>query len=337
MASRKPVPRPAGQAAPAPARDQVWRLLTLVPYLQAHPGVALAEAAREFGITQTQLRTELVGLFTTVGVGDGPDELIDLDLDAVDGQGRIYLSNADFLSRPMRFSVDEAMSLIVALRAIQEVATGPDAEATASALSRLTAVMDGISPDRVAVSLAGGPDSVRAAIAGAIRDRQRLRLVYDGATRAVTTTPVVDPARTLVRDGAAYLVGYSLDRGDWRTYRLDRIISAEPVGEPSVEHGEPPITPGWFTDLGQDAEVTLDLAPEASWVVEYYPMRQVDPLPGGGVRGRFAVADPLWLTRVLLRLAGGVLRVEPDAAAQAARQAAREALTQYSAVFGAAG
>jgi proteasome accessory factor C len=50
--------------------------------------------------------------------------LIDIDMDAVDGEGVIHLSNADYLTRPLRLSADEALALVLALRTLREVA-GP--------------------------------------------------------------------------------------------------------------------------------------------------------------------------------------------------------------------
>ena len=42
------------------AADQVTRILSLVPYLLAHDGVSLTEAARAFSVTPRQLKTDLL-------------------------------------------------------------------------------------------------------------------------------------------------------------------------------------------------------------------------------------------------------------------------------------
>ena len=39
--------------------DQVARLLALIPYLQARPGITLADAAAAFSISQKQLMADL--------------------------------------------------------------------------------------------------------------------------------------------------------------------------------------------------------------------------------------------------------------------------------------
>ena len=87
------------------------------------------------------------GLIGLVEEGD----LIEIDMDAAQEQGTIHLTNADYLTRPMRFSVDEAMSLVVALRAVAEVASGDTAVAVACALAKLEALVSNAEASRVAI------------------------------------------------------------------------------------------------------------------------------------------------------------------------------------------
>ena len=54
------------------------RLLALVPYLQARPGIRVDEAAADFGVTEAQLRRDLQLLWMCGLPGHGPGDLIDL-------------------------------------------------------------------------------------------------------------------------------------------------------------------------------------------------------------------------------------------------------------------
>ena len=65
------------------AKEQVARLLTLVPYLHARGTVRLAEAAAALGVTPEVLLKDLKVLFMCGLPGGYPDELIDVDLDAL--------------------------------------------------------------------------------------------------------------------------------------------------------------------------------------------------------------------------------------------------------------
>ena len=110
---------------PAPgARDQVARLLKLVPYLYARGTVHVVEAARTLGTTPRQLVKDLKVLLMCGLPGGYPDDLIDVDLDALEegGDGVIRVSNADYLARPLRLTPTEASAVIVALRALRNSA-----------------------------------------------------------------------------------------------------------------------------------------------------------------------------------------------------------------------
>ena len=103
--------------APSTA-ERMTRLLALVPYLQARPdGVRLADAADDFGVTEAQLRRDLDLLWVCGLPGHGPGDLIDL---AFEGD-RVRVTFTAGLVRPLRLTTDEAVALIVALRALLDM------------------------------------------------------------------------------------------------------------------------------------------------------------------------------------------------------------------------
>lgn len=312
--------------------DQLQRMLSLVPYLQGRGSVGLQETADAFGISTAQLRRDLMLLWTS-GLPEGlPDDLMDMDADALD-EGIIRLSNADYFRRPLRLTPDEAVSLIIALRAVREVVAGEVAEAADSALAKLRGLVGEAGQEPVAIIAQSADREARAALHEAIERGRRVRLGYDNESRGRTTTPVVDPARVEVRDGIAYLHAWSLERQDWRIYRLERVSSVTQTGAAAEDHGPAPqLGRGWFDDLSADNEVELELAAQAAWICEYHPVRSVEQLPDGGVRARLVVADPGWLTGLLLRLGSGVRAVRPADAADAAVQRARAGLAAYQAL-----
>ncbi len=317
------------------SQHQVERMLAMIPYLVNNPGVSVEQVCATFGITRKQLLVDLNSMWMVGLPGGLPDDLIDIDMDAVEEHGTITVMNADFLARPMRFRLDEAATLLVALQAVRELATGEQLAAADRVVDKLTMLARGVTEEElartVAVSLDRGSDDVRGAISSALTNRQQLRLTYDGAVRGETTQPVVDPAVVVTRSGVAYLHAWSHERADWRLYRLDRIARADVLDSAVIDHGQPPtLSVDWFDDLSADNEVTLTLKPEAAWVKEYHPTREVSTADDGNVRITFAVSNPVWLTGLLLQLGGGVVAVEPPEAAEAAVAAAQEALAAYS-------
>ncbi|MFZ0531072.1 MAG: WYL domain-containing protein [Propionicimonas sp.] len=308
---------------------QVARLLSLVPYLQAHPDAELSATAEVFSVSRQQLLADLKVLWYCGLPGGLPGDLIEIDMDTVETTGRIRLSNAGYLSRPMRFTPDEAMSLMVALQAVRELAGRDLVDEIESALAKLAAATGaGTAAPQVAVS--GGSDELRQRLVKAIEARIVVELEYTDSG-LVTSTPRVVPAQLAVRDGFGYLQAWSLDREDWRTYRLDRISALRETDQRGADLGPTPeLTTGWLDERPDAAQVTLRLAPTAAWITEYYPTRAVRHLRGA-IEVDLLVADPAWLRSLLLRLGREVRAVRPPEAADGAREAAADALAAYRA------
>lgn len=305
--------------------SQVPRLLALVPYLQAHPDADLEATASVFDVTPRQLVADLKVLWFCGLPGGAPGDLIEVDMDALES-GTIRLTNAEFLARPHRFTPEEAMSLVVALAALEEMADAELGPAVRSARAKLEGAVGG-GTDKVAIAVSAGQESIRGQLADAIAAGVAVRLTYHGASRGVATTPVVDPARLGTRDGYGYLTAWAHERAGWRTYRLDRIVAVDPLEQATTDHGPAPaLASGWLDDRPDAVEVTLDLSPGGRWITEYHPLVATEELPDGLLRVRMRVADPGWFRRLLLRLGPAVARVDPPQAAASAIEAAREAL-----------
>src|SRR3954449_13826 len=118
------------------ATDHLPRLLALVPWLMAHPGIKIADAAREFEVTEAQLRKDLELLWMCGLPGYGPGDLIDIDWHG----DRVTLSNAEEIARPLRLTAEEATALVTALRIMVSDIPGVVAtEAIDRALAKLEA------------------------------------------------------------------------------------------------------------------------------------------------------------------------------------------------------
>ena len=136
------------------AQAQVRRLLSLVPNLTEHDGASMAQVAEAFNISEQTLRGDLGVLWMCGMPGLTPGDLIEIDMESVDGLGIIHLSNADYLTRPLRLSADEALALVLALRTLREVAGPGDRDAIDTALVKLTAAAgDSAATARASVSV----------------------------------------------------------------------------------------------------------------------------------------------------------------------------------------
>jgi proteasome accessory factor C len=317
----------------APAR--LARLLTLVPYLLARPGVPVAQAAADFDISVEQLVDDLQLLFVCGLPGHLPDDLIDVDLSG----DTIHLSNADAIARPLRLDQDEVVTLLAGLRMLADLQVDPGADV----LERITAKLERAAGDALGGAASGlvvdaGPASAAESealtgIRTALTEGRAVALRYYVPGRDELTDRVVDPMRLLVVDGRAYLEGWCRRAEGVRLFRTDRIDALRVLDEPAAvpEQARPrDVSGGLFQPTPQDVHVVLVADPPARWVAEYYPTDAVDRQPDGSLRIALRVADPSWVVRLVLRM-GGALRIEAPAelAAEAVARA-RAALAGYA-------
>jgi proteasome accessory factor C len=320
------------------ARDQVARLLALVPYIQARREVSLEQASADFGVSGAQIVKDLNVLWFCGLPGLGMGDLIEIDMEALEGEGVIRVSNADYLSRPLRLDSSEASALIVALRALRE--GGDDdvrpivdrtlnkLEAAAGEAAAVAAQVDIRMPEQAAAV-----NELRERLTRAVEDRRQVRLDYYVPTRDESTERVVDPLRVVTADGNTYLDAWCHLAEDQRLFRLDRVSSAVVLDRPVEDHtGLEPrdLADGIFQPSTEDLLVTLDLEPSARWVAEYYPVEESVERPDGGLTVRLRVGDPGWLTQLMLRLGASARLVDPPGPARTVREVAAAALRNYT-------
>jgi proteasome accessory factor C len=327
-------PKPAASAA----KEQVARLLTLVPFLHARGQIRLEDAATALGVPADQLVKDLKVLLMCGLPGGYPDDLIDVDLDALEGpeaDGVIRVSNADYLARPLKLSPTEATAIIVALRALRSGAGDDTREVVDRALAKLeAAAAEGSAAAQIDPGEdAGSPDLARleTRLRDAARRGRQVRLTYYVPSRDEESERVVDPRGVVSAHGFAYLDAWCHSAEAPRLFRLDRIHEAEVLDLPIETPPEAPrdLADGLFARATDTSRVTIHLAPAARWVVEYYPVEEVRPQPDGSLEVDLLVADPAWLRRLLLRLAPHARVVRPADLSKVFTTAVRHALRMY--------
>src|SRR3989440_1471046 len=220
---------------PPASSDRLGRLLNLVPYLLARPGIRIVEAAADLGVTEKQLREDLELLWVCGLPGYGPGDLIDMALDG----DRVTITYDAGIDRPLRLTPDEALALIVALRMLAETPGTANRDAVRRALGKIESAAGALAEAApVAVQLPGNADRL-ATIRGVVERRRALHITYYAATRDETTERVVDPMRVLVAEGRAYLEAWC------RRARAGRPFPGGPGGRVTPpHHPAPPPPPG---------------------------------------------------------------------------------------------
>jgi proteasome accessory factor C len=310
--------------------DRLPRLLALVPYLLARPGVRVADAAADFGVPEPQLRRDLQLLWMCGLPGHGPGDLIDLSFE---GETVTVTYDAG-MSRPLRLTADEALAIVVALRTLADVPGLQEREAVERALAKVESAAGGLAEaaDAVAVRVERS-DRNLAQVRRALDAGRALHLSYYVAARDERTERNVDPVQLHSVEGRWYLQAWCRLAEGMRLFRLDRIDALRLLPEPS----RPPasavprdLTEGVYQPAPDHPLVTLRLAPAAGWVADYYPCESVRPLPDGGQVATLRVADPSWVRRLVLGFGAAAQVLDPPWLADQVRDEARAALAGYA-------
>jgi predicted DNA-binding transcriptional regulator YafY len=209
--------------------SRTLRLLSLLQARRYWPGT---ELAGRLGVSARTLRRDI-------------DRLRELGypVEAQRGVEGGYQLAAGAALPPLVVDDEEAVALAVGLQAAAQGSAEGIAEASVRALAKVVQVMPGRLRRRVEALTAmtvpgswsnwgGGArpaldPGALTTIALACRDAMRIRFEYVAASGAQTARHV-EPHRLVSLGRRWYLVGYDLDRQDWRSFRLDRLT--EPYG-----------------------------------------------------------------------------------------------------------
>ncbi|MGN7969909.1 helix-turn-helix transcriptional regulator [Microbacterium sp. 22296] len=257
------------------------RLLTLLSLLQARrdwPGSMLASrldvSDRTVRRDIDRLREMGYRIETTMGPDGG------------------YRLDAGAEMPPLLFDDDQSLAVAIALRAAP--ALGADiGEAAVRALATMRQVL----PSRLrhrfdaveVTTVRGAGESLAAAVpldvlltlAQAVRDRVTVRFDYLPRGEGDPQPRRVEPHHIVTSHGRWYLLGWDLDRDDWRLFSADRVRPRVPHGAPFV----PRVVPGGDVDAFVSARFKgsdTNEWPCRGTVLLHAPARDVLPFAGDG-------------------------------------------------------
>ena len=199
------------------------RMLRLLSLLQTHRYWTGRELADRLEVSQRTLRRDI----------DRVREL-GYPVSANPGIAGGYQLEAGGALPPLLLDDDEAVAIAIGLDQAARGAVKGMEEASVRALTKIIRMMpprlrrdvDALGKFTVPAVFGGSPTvdaSVLTILAQACRDAERLRFSYtarDG-TRAIR---LVEPNRLVTIGRRWYLAAWDVDRADWRTFRVDRLV-----------------------------------------------------------------------------------------------------------------
>lgn len=308
---------------PTRTLQRLERILTMVPWLLENPGVTLGEISERFGGPREEVAEDLdiLGYCGLPGYGGG--DLVEVSIVA----DRVTVRMADFFSRPVNLSLREAVTLLLAARALSSVEGLPESDALRRATARLEKVL-GSQAARVTVDLRSDGDQWLAPARRAVAEQTVVHLTYRSASKAQTTERDVEPWAVVGRGGSWYLQGYCHQAGGPRDFRLDRVKEMHTTGQPVTSAPPDRPAPPVYQPSPDDTTVTLDLQPDAWWVAEW---AVVDSAVTKRAVRRVTMRTPSveWAARLVLQLGGHATVVAPPQVVQRVRDLAAATLRGY--------
>jgi len=223
------------------------RLLRLLSVLQSRRFWSGADLAAHLEVTPRTLRRDIDRL-RSLGYA----------VEATAGHGGGYQLGKGAALPPLLLDDEEAVAVAVALRSVTDTYAG-----AAETAVRVLAKLEQLLPARLRSRLGAihamtvsvrrskleaiDPDLLTT-LAAACRDCQRVEFAYRNRAGEATTRRV-EPLRLAHTAWRSwYLVAWDLDRGAWRTFRVDRIEGAARAGERFVPRPAPEDVAAWVAD-----------------------------------------------------------------------------------------
>jgi proteasome accessory factor C len=207
--------------------DKAARLLDLVPFISTHQGIAIADLAKEFELSETELLSDLNTLWMCGLPGYTPLELIDLEFES----GYVSIRNAEILQRVRLLTKEELVIILLGLDILRGSFTEERLDLK-DAVESLIAKIKKIVGD-VATAAPIVDSTHRAVIAQGLQSRRDLEIVYHSTIRDAVTTRTITPLDISVDFGFEVLNAYCHTANGFRTFRLDNMKSVNIIAERS--------------------------------------------------------------------------------------------------------
>jgi len=197
------------------------RLLDLVPYIVAHPGISITELAKEFSISRDEVLKDLNLLFLCGLPGYTPLELIDISFD----EESVVIRDPQNLAAPRNLNESEALIARIALAALEE-----STPRTAAAYPQIIALREKIakafSSSIPASAITFTLDRERAtleAIESAIKQELDLEITYNNVTKDSSSRRSITPISIIAEDKRTLVSAYCHSAKALRTFNLAQI------------------------------------------------------------------------------------------------------------------
>jgi predicted DNA-binding transcriptional regulator YafY len=277
------------------------RLIEMQDLLRSRrAGYTVKEFADQTGMNVRSIQRDLIVLQTEYG------------LPLTETRGRWALMKEERLS-PLAISLQEARALLIATRLYLRHTDEGD-QYGALALKRLAEIM----PEGVRDQVRAAAESLSqrkidptfsrnmTTVTEAWARHRVLRLAYRSAGKRLSKEVIVEPyfLEPSAAGFATYLIGYSRTHDQIRTFKIERIVTAEKLPEtfsiPPDADIDALLKSAWGIIFGEGIMVKLRFTRDVTWRVKesrWHPSQEVEDLADGGCTLTVSVASLMEIGR----------------------------------------
>lgn len=287
------------------ATHDVARLLALVPWLLARPGVTVTEAAETFGVSEQRLRDDLRQLDFCGLPGSRGGDLFEVLLVG----DHVHLSMADELRRPLRLTPAEAVRMVLVLETATRLL---DAELPAlrSGLAKVR-LAAGV-PPTVTIDVDDPALALAPTLRRAIRERRRVTFGYRGRADDAHRERVVEPWAIRAEGTRLYVQGHDVAADDVRSFRLDRVRDLALLDDAATAPVPDDVPAPRYEPHPDDVVVAITLRPEGRWLAEVLEGEELVERDDGSMLLTVRTDAPRWIQTLVLQAAGAAAIHAPD-------------------------
>ena len=275
-------------------------------------GLRISELAARFSLEPDHVRLIMDRLVSLQPFGDRIGYLAHVVKDCDDWENEGHddsVYRADFSDtprgepEPSPFLLRDLLELNVALREASRAYTDP---AILSAIEKIeSAVSEFVQVDSVT------DEPLLGIVRDAVEGHAQLKIEYSAGRDSASSERCIEPREIRVLNGHALVRAYCTLRQDWRTFRVDRIITVlakSPTTIPRPHDG----VANWLTQVGEEGEeVVVVVEPYRRWLFEPLPNARWRVLADGRHAVRFRVGDPEFLDHLMLQAGAGAVVATP--------------------------
>jgi len=298
------------------------RLLDLIPFILSHQGIAIADLANEFGVTEKEILADLNLIFMCGLPQYTALELIDLSFE----HGFVTVREPQNLDKPRKLNGEELSILIMGLDVLRTQITDPVKEQLAKDLQiRLRQLVESATANAILYADDRHLPYIET-INKARQNRTALNISYLNTSKDEITTRRILPLEVFQQGDEFLLLTWCFLSRANRTFAIARILSCDPISvtlPDSISDNNPVLLPG-------NAIVTIKFKYDRAALsfIENIQDRIV-AIDQVSMIASVEVWDSEWILRNVLANAGHIKILAPVEFAHEVASRAKIALSNY--------